>query len=103
VIVTPTDHFENLYQIPDSTLAAVYSTAKRMALALRAAYRCDGTSTRQHNEPGARQDVWHFHVHVYPRYVEDGLYVNDDRVRWVEAGERAPYANRLREELASHT
>ncbi len=103
VLVVPNDHFENLYEIPDATLAAVYATAKRMALALKAAYGCDGTSTRQHNEPGGGQDVWHFHVHVYPRSLDDGLYANHDRVRWADVGERAPYAERLREELASHT
>jgi histidine triad (HIT) family protein len=99
VIVVPTEHFENLYELPDATLAAVYATAKRIALALREVYGCDGTSTRQHNEPGAGQDVWHFHVHVFPRYVGDGLYENDKRVRWVDAAERAPFAERLREHL----
>jgi histidine triad (HIT) family protein len=96
VIVVPNEHFENLYEIPDETLGAVYAAAKRMALALKAVYRCDGTSTRQHNEAAGGQDVWHFHVHAYPRYLDDRLYQNHDRVRWTDPEERAPYAERLR-------
>ena len=99
VIVVPNDHFRDLYQIPEQTLGSVYATAKRIALALKDAYRCDGTSTRQHNEPAAGQEVWHFHVHVFPRYDGDRLYENDRRARWTSVEERAPYAERLREAL----
>ena len=100
VIVVPNEHFENLYEIPEQALSAVYATAKRVALALKDVYGCDGTSTRQHNEPGAQQDVFHFHVHVYPRYFDDRLYQSHDRVRWASPEERAPYAERLRRRLA---
>jgi histidine triad (HIT) family protein len=99
VIVVPNDHFENLYEIPEPALAAVYATSKRIATALKSAYGCEATSTRQHNEPGAGQEVWHFHVHVFPRYAGDDLYRNDAFTRWPEAGERAPYAERLRRSL----
>jgi histidine triad (HIT) family protein len=99
VIVIPNEHFENLYAIPEETLAAVYATAKRVARALRSTYGCEGTSTRQHNEPAGGQDVWHFHVHVYPRYPNDRLYENHRRTRWPDAEERAPYAALLREAL----
>jgi histidine triad (HIT) family protein len=101
VLVIPNQHFQDLYEIPDETLAAVYATAKRVAQALRDTYDCDGTSTRQHNETGGGQDVFHFHVHVYPRHTGDRLYERHRRVRWTEAEERAPYARRLRERLRS--
>ena len=101
-IVIPNGHYENLYEIPDPALAAVYATAKRLAVVMKAAYGCEGTSTRQHNEAAAGQDVWHFHAHVFPRYFGDGLYENDRRARWTSPEERAPYAERLRERLAGH-
>ena len=66
VLVVPNDHYENVYEIPDAALAAVQVVGKRIALALKAAYGCDGTSFRQHNEPGADQEVWHYHLHVFP-------------------------------------
>jgi histidine triad (HIT) family protein len=99
VIVIPNDHFANLDEIPEPALAAVYATAKRIALALKGTRDCDGTSTRQHNGSGAGQDVFHFHVHVFPRFTEDGLYARDAEFRWSSPEERAPYAERLREAL----
>ena len=100
VIVVSNEHFADLASIPEDELGAVYSTAKRIAVALQAVRDCDGTSTRQHNGSGAGQDVFHFHVHVFPRFAGDGLYVRDAEFRWASPEERAPYAERLRDVLA---
>ena len=96
VLVIPNEHVENLYAIDDDLLGAVYATAKRIAIGLKEAYRCDGTSTRQHNEPAGDQDVWHVHVHVFPRYPGDRLYQRHEELRWATPAERAPYAAKLR-------
>ena len=69
-----------------------------LALAFKAAYRCDGVSTRQHNEPAGNQDVWHYHLHVFPRYAGDDLYHLSPALMPVE--ERARYAAKLRAALA---
>jgi histidine triad (HIT) family protein len=61
---------------------------------MKALYNCDGTSTRQHNEPDGNQDVWHYHVHVFPRYADDNLY--DSNYFEMPVAERAQYASRLR-------
>ena len=74
VIVVPVEHYENLYEVPDGIGAAVFAASRRIAVALRSAYGCDGTSVRQHNEPAGNQDVWHYHVHVFPRSDADDLY-----------------------------
>lgn len=95
-IVIPNQHIENLYGIDVELLGAVYATAKRIAIALKHAYACDGTSTRQHNEPAGDQDVWHLHVHVFPRYDGDRLYQRHEERRWASPDERAPYAAKLR-------
>jgi len=65
VLVVPNGHYENLYELPDDVGGRVHATARRVALAMKAAYGCDGVSTRQHNEPAGYQDVWHFHLHVF--------------------------------------
>lgn len=95
----PNAHYADLASIPENELGAVYASAKRIAVALTQARGCDGTSTRQHNGSGAGQDVFHFHVHVFPRFAGDGLYARDTEFRWASAEERAPYAERLREVL----
>ena len=74
LLVVPVRHVENLYEFPDDLAEPMFAAMRRAASALKVAYECDGTSTRQHNEPAGNQDVWHFHIHVFPRYPGDGLY-----------------------------
>ena len=99
VIVIPNRHARDLYDIDELDLGAVYATVKRIALGLKEAYGCNGISTRQHNEDAGNQDVWHFHVHVFPRWRRDELYEHHRDVRWTTAEERAPYAEKLRGRL----
>jgi histidine triad (HIT) family protein len=95
----PNVHYENIYEIPDDVLGSVQVAGKRIALALKATYGCDGTSFRQHNEPAGYQEVWHYHLHVFPRYHDDGLYRRSMERRWTTPEERQPYAEKLRAAL----
>ena len=97
VLVVPKAHTENLYTISDEQLADVYKTVKKIAIAIKETYKPDGVSTRQHNEPAGNQDVWHLHVHVFPRYKDDNLYANHKEQRWVKSEEIIPYAQKLQE------
>jgi histidine triad (HIT) family protein len=99
VLIVPRAHYENLYDMPDDLLAHVMVIAKQIAIAMKVAYSCDGTSLRQHNEPAGNQDVWHFHLHVFPRWEGDRLYQRTDEAREVDAEERRMYAAQLREVL----
>ena len=98
--IIPNQHYENLYEIPDEDLAEVYKVVKQVAIAMRKTYNCEGTSTRQHNEPSGNQHVWHMHVHVFPRYKDDELYSNHNNCRFTNHNERQPYAEMLRKHLA---
>ena len=93
VLVIPRQHHENVFDLPPALGTPIQAAVRDSALALRAAYGCDGISTRQHNEPAGNQAVWHFHVHVFPRWHGDDLYRSDHRLTTRE--EREPYAARL--------
>jgi histidine triad (HIT) family protein len=41
---------------------------------MKRAWGPEGISTRQHNEPAGNQHVWHYHLHVFPRWNDDMLY-----------------------------
>lgn len=99
VLVITKNHFENIYDIPEDVLGDVYKTAKRIAIAIKESYVSDGTSMRQHNEPAGGQDVWHFHVHVFPRYKNDNLYQQHDNSRFVTKEERQEYIQKLKDYL----
>ena len=97
IIVVPNEHFENIYDLPPQYGIDIQRVARRVALALKAVYACDGVSTRQHNEPAGNQDVWHYHVHVTPRYADDQFY--GTRPELMTAGQRASHAEKLRSYL----
>lgn len=97
VLVVPNQHFENVYELPACLGTPIQNATRKIALAFKATYGCHGVSTRQHNEPHGNQDVWHYHVHVFPRYRRDWL--NLTRRRATTASERAPYAEKLRDFL----
>jgi histidine triad (HIT) family protein len=99
VIVVPNEHVSDLESCPDELLAAVFAAAKRVAAAMRDAYGCTGTSTRQHNGAAAGQEIAHLHVHVFPRNASDGLYERNREHRFAPPDERAVYAARLRAQL----
>ena len=98
-IVIPNAHVPDLESCPDDLLAELYTAAKRVAVAMRAAYGCEGTSTRQHNGVAAGQEVDHLHVHVFPRHAGDRLYERDAEHGFAPPEERAGYAARLRDAM----
>ena len=99
VVVVPNAHVEDLESADEATVSAVFAAARDVARAMRRAYGCDGTSTREHNGQGAGQEIPHLHVHVFPRHARDGLYRNDPEHRFADAAERRPYAELLRTAL----
>lgn len=90
----PNDHFENMYELPAEMAAEIHRVAQLAALAMKNTYHCDGISTRQHNEPAGNQDVWHYHLHVYPRYTGDNLYMTTGY--YTMPDDRPFYAEKLR-------
>jgi len=72
-LVIPKDHFENIYTLPDETLARLSLTTKKVALALKDALDADGINLNMNNEAGAGQVIFHAHIHVIPRKPNDGL------------------------------
>jgi histidine triad (HIT) family protein len=97
VVLVPNRHVENVYELDRELAADIHEAARRIALAMKAAYGCGGVSTRQHNEPAGDQEVWHYHLHVFPRWEGDDLYGSQHRLTTAE--ERRPYAEHLRTAL----
>ncbi len=72
-LVIPRSHSKNLYEVPDEDLRHTASTAKLLAERMRDRLRCDGVNLLNACEPAAWQTVFHFHIHVIPRYADDPL------------------------------
>jgi histidine triad (HIT) family protein len=80
LLVIPVAHHEDLYGLPDHLAVPLHRAVRESARALKAAFGCDGVSTRQHNEPAGNQTVWHYHVHVVPRWEGDGFYAAEQEL-----------------------
>ena len=99
VIIVPNKHIENIYDLDEETGHRISDISKKVAIGLKKAYECEGVSTRQHNEPAGNQDVWHYHLHVYPRYENDNLYLNHKDTFWPTLEEKLPYAEKIKKQL----
>jgi diadenosine tetraphosphate (Ap4A) HIT family hydrolase len=73
VLVVPRAHVPDLWAIEPDDLRAVADTARRLAHALRTAVAAEGINLRQNSGRAAWQDVFHFHLHLVPRYAGDTL------------------------------
>jgi histidine triad (HIT) family protein len=98
-LIAPRAHYENVLDIPDDLGVDFFRATRLLAAAMRKAFDCPGISTRQHNGPAGNQDVWHYHLHVFPRFHGDGLW-GGDKVPY-EPEERVEAAARLRAALVS--
>lgn len=101
VLVMPNQHVENIYELGPELAVHVHEAARQVALALKRVRTCAGITTWQHNEPAGNQSVWHYHLHVFPRYDGDQLYELTEHHRYTDREERAPYAAQLREYFAA--
>lgn len=70
-LILPKEHYRNLYDIDDETLVKAALLAKKMVKKLTDVLGCDGYNIVQNNEPCAGQTVFHFHMHLIPRYEGD--------------------------------
>jgi histidine triad (HIT) family protein len=71
-LVIPKAEHPDLFSIPPEELAAVTRTVQRVARAINAALRPDGVNVIQNNGAAAGQTVFHYHVHIIPRWEGDG-------------------------------
>ncbi len=101
VIVVPTKHFENIYELPAEYAHRVAEIAQKMALALKAVRKCDGIWIEQNNEPASGQHAFHYHMHVVPRFEGDDLkrQLAEGNTYVADPKDRVPYAEALREYL----
>lgn len=70
-LILPKAHYANIYEIPEELAAKAIVLAKKMAGIMTEALGCDGFNIVQNNGEAAGQTVFHFHMHLIPRYKDD--------------------------------
>ncbi len=71
-LVLPKGHYADLFEIPEDVLAGAVAVARKMAVTMKDKLGCDGLNLVQNNGAAAGQTVMHFHLHIIPRYENDG-------------------------------
>ena len=75
-LVLPKQHYRNIFDIDEKTASKLFVVASKVARAMKETLKCDGMNIVQNNEEIAGQTVFHFHLHIIPRYVGDGQNIN---------------------------
>ena len=75
-LILPKEHYANLYEMPEDLLQKAIVLAKKMAVHMTEKLNCDGFNIVQNNGETAGQTVFHFHIHLIPRYKDDNQNIN---------------------------
>ncbi len=100
VLVISNEHFENIYDLPLFVISEIHWLGRRIALAMKEVYKCDGILFKQSNEPAGDQQIWHYHLHVIPRYQNDDFHRAQKEP--FPANLRAAYASKLTNFISLH-
>ncbi len=91
-LILPKEHADNLYQLPEETAGKAFALAKRLMASMTEKLGCQGFNIVQNNGEVAGQTVLHFHIHLIPRYTDDG-----QSILW----EQRHYADEVMDEIRS--
>ncbi|MBQ1871414.1 MAG: HIT family protein [Lachnospiraceae bacterium] len=78
-LIVPKRHADNLYSLPDEEASKIMILAKKLATHMTEKLHADGFNIMQNNGEVAGQSVFHYHLHLIPRYKNDG---HEGRVSW---------------------
>ena len=70
-LILPKQHYANVYEIDEEVAGRAFKLAKKMVTKLTEVLGCDGYNIVQNNGEAAGQTVFHFHMHLIPRYEGD--------------------------------
>jgi histidine triad (HIT) family protein len=95
-LVISRNHSRNLYDIEEEDLCQTAAAAKRLARRMRDGLGCSGINLLNSTEAAAWQTVFHFHIHVIPRYDDDPLQL-PTRPEEADKDQLAEVADQLRD------
>ena len=78
-LILPKEHYANIYEIDEEVLAKASRLAKKIITHEKKILKCDGYNVVQNNGEVAGQTVFHYHMHLIPRYASDD---NTNVIEW---------------------
>ncbi len=96
VLVVPRSHIENIYDLSATDAAHIFQATVKIARAIREASGCDGLNLVQSNGRAGQLEIFHFHLHLVPRFNDDGILLS-----WENTQTERSELNRMAEEICS--
>ncbi len=94
-LILPKEHYDNLWELGEEESLKVMSIAARVSAAQKKALGCDGVNILQNNGVAAGQTVFHFHMHLIPRYDNDNVMIPWNTLSY-EDGEAAKVCEQIK-------
>ncbi|MDF2843844.1 MAG: hypothetical protein K0R00_2270 [Herbinix sp.] len=79
LVILPKKHAANLFELEEEVASKALLIAKKVAAAVKEELNCDGINLLQNNGEAAGQTVFHFHMHIIPRYQGDTVKMTWDK------------------------
>ena len=73
LLIVPNKHYEDIFEISEKELTHIMTIAKRISLALKEGINATGINILHASGKSAQQSVSHFHIHIFPRFENDGI------------------------------
>ena len=94
-LILPKEHYDNLWELGAEESAKVLAIAAKVSAAQKKALGCDGVNILQNNGVAAGQTVFHFHMHLIPRYDNDEVVIPWNTLSY-EDGEAASVCEQIK-------
>lgn len=94
-LIVPKGHADDLFELEDKVAAKILTLAKQIGRRMSDNLGCDGMNLVQNNGEAAGQTVKHFHMHVIPRYTDDG-----QNIAWVPSEVEAEELEAVKNQIA---
>lgn len=69
-LIIPKSHYKDIYEIEEELAGKAFKLAKKLTISMTDKLGCEGFNILQNNKEVAGQTVFHFHMHLIPRYKE---------------------------------
>ncbi len=95
-LILPKKHFDDVFSMDEETASKVFVVASKVAKAMKKVLNFDGMNIVQNNGTIAGQTVFHFHMHLIPRYKGDSV-----NIGWIPGTADADVLRQLSEEISA--
>ncbi|MCR5625660.1 MAG: HIT family protein [Lachnospiraceae bacterium] len=95
-VILPKCHGADIFELPDEYLEKILKVARKCAAGMKKVLNCDGINILQNNGEAAGQTVFHYHMHIIPRFKGDNV-----NVGWVpgDSADNAEIGKKIREAI----